>query len=91
MELASTLALEARRVTAITIQLDDEMADLLRRLAIAQKRSETEIVREALVAFIQKPRPLPKGIGQYHSGQANVSEQARSLLRHGGSSEEDRQ
>jgi len=68
-------------MTAITVQLDDELVELLRRLAVAQSRSETDIVREALAAYMHNARPLPKGMGQYHSGQAGVSEQARNLLR----------
>jgi hypothetical protein len=68
-------------VTAITVQVDDELAELLRRLAAAQKRSETEIVREALAAYVQAARPVPKGIGEYHSGQADVSARARDLIR----------
>jgi hypothetical protein len=57
------------------------MAEVLRRLAAAQKRSETDIVREALAAYVQTARPSPRGMGKYHSGQANVSEKARDLLR----------
>ena len=68
-------------MTAITLQLDDDMAEVLRRLAAAQKRSETDIVREALAAYVQTARPMPKGMGQYHSGQGDVSEKARDLLR----------
>ena len=68
-------------MTAITVQLNDDIAAELRRLAVAQERSETEIVCEALAAYVQTSRPLPKGIGKYHSGQGNVSEQARDLLR----------
>jgi predicted DNA-binding protein len=68
-------------MTAITIKLGDELVELLRNLAAAQKRSETDIVREALAAYMQTARPLPKGMGQYHSGQKQVSEQARDLLR----------
>jgi hypothetical protein len=68
-------------MTAITIELKDDIAEDLRRLAAAQERSETEIVREALTAYVRSTRPVPKGIGKYHSGQANVSEQARDLLR----------
>jgi hypothetical protein len=77
------LRVKSRRnnVTAIIVQLEDDMAEVLRRLAAAQQRSETDIVREALAAYVQAPRPLPKGLGKYHSGQANVSEQARDLLR----------
>ena len=68
-------------MTAITVHLNDDMADELRRLAAAQERSETDIVCEALAAYVQTARPLPKGMGKYHSGQGNVSEQARDLLR----------
>ena len=68
-------------MTAITIQLDDDMAEVLRRLAAAQQRSETEILREALAAYVQTTRLLPTGMGKYHSGQSQVSEQARDLLR----------
>ena len=68
-------------MTAITVELDDDIAEDLRRLAAAQKRSETEIVCEALAAYVQTTRPLPKGMGQFRSGQGNVSEQARDLIR----------
>ena len=68
-------------MTAITVQLDDEMVELLRRLADAEKRSETDIVRAALAAYVQTARPLPKGMGKYRSGRSNVSEEARAILR----------
>ncbi len=68
-------------MTTFTVHLDDDLADLLRRLAAAQKRSETDIVRDALAGYIQTARPQPTGMGKYHSGQSNVSEQARDLLR----------
>jgi predicted transcriptional regulator len=68
-------------VTAITVQIDDDLADLLRRLAAVQKRSEMEIVREALAGYVQAARPLPAGMGKYHSGQSNGSERARDLIR----------
>ena len=68
-------------MTAITVQLDDDLAALLRRLAASQQRSETDIVREALTAYVQTARPLPQGMGKYHSGQGDVSEKAREILR----------
>jgi hypothetical protein len=68
-------------VTAITVQLDDDLAERLRRVAAAQNRSETDIVREALAGYMQPARPLPTGMGKYHSGQASVAEQARDLVR----------
>ena len=68
-------------MTAITDQLNDDLAEVVRRLAASQNRSETEVVRDALAAYVQTARPLPKGVGKYHSGQTQVSEQARDLLR----------
>ena len=68
-------------VTSITLQLDDDLAEALRRLAAAQQRSETDILREALAAYALAARPLPKGIGRYHSGRADMSQNARNLLR----------
>ena len=68
-------------MAAITVQLNDDIAQELRRLAEAQERSEAEIVCDALAAYVLAARPLPKGMGKYHSGQSKVSEQARDLLR----------
>lgn len=68
-------------MNAVTVQLNGEIAEELRRLAAAQERSETDIVCEALAAYMGSVRPLPKGMGRYRSGQGNVSEQARDLLR----------
>ncbi len=68
-------------MTAITVQLDDDLAALLRRLAASQRRSETDIVREALAAYVHTARPLPTGMGKYHSGQGDVSQKAREILR----------
>jgi hypothetical protein len=61
--------------------MEDDMAEVLHRLAAAQQRSETDIVRDAVAAYVQTARPLPKGMGKYHSGQGQVSEKARDLLR----------
>ena len=66
---------------ALTVQIDGDLAERVRQLASDQKRSETDIVREALSGYVQAARPLPLGIGKYHSGEASSSEQARDLLR----------
>jgi hypothetical protein len=68
-------------VTSITIQIDETIAEALRRLAAAEQRSETDIVRTALAVYTQTYRPLPKGIGKYHSGQTDISAKARDVLR----------
>lgn len=61
--------------------LEDDEVQALRRLAAAEQRSETEVVRTALAAYTQMTRPLPQGIGKYRSGRSDVSEKARELLR----------
>lgn len=68
-------------MVSIQVQLDDETGELVRRLAAAQDRSECDIVRDAVVAYAQAGRPMPKGIGQFHSGRQDVSETARNILR----------
>jgi len=68
-------------MASITVQLNDDVAQDLRRLAEEQERTETDIVCEAVTAYVRTARPLPKGMGQFHSGRPNVSEHARDLLR----------
>src|SRR5262245_33607807 len=65
-------------VTSITLMVDDETAEALRRLAALEKRSEAEIVRTALANYATV-RPRPKGIGKYRSGRRDVSAKAREL------------
>ncbi len=65
---------------SITITIDDETAEALRRLAALEQRSESDIVRTALAAYT-KPQPRPKGIGKYRSGRGDVSKKARELIR----------
>jgi hypothetical protein len=67
---------------SLTIQLDDETAAILRELAASQNRTQNEVVRDALSASAQLGRcRLPKGVGKYHSGQADGSATARQILR----------
>jgi predicted transcriptional regulator len=68
-------------VTAIQVELSDDIARELSDLAVAQKRSETEIVREALAAYVRTARPMPKGMGQYRSGTADTSERTSDIIR----------
>lgn len=68
-------------MTAITIEMNDELAAKLRRFAADLARTEEEIVRDALAAYVETPRPLPKGMGKYRSGASDTSERARESLR----------
>lgn len=67
-------------MASLTITVDDETAEALRRLAALEQRSEAEIVRTALAAYA-KAQVRPKGIGKYRSGRSDVSVKARDLLR----------
>lgn len=69
-----------------TVYLDEETALAIRRLADIEKRSQAEIIRDALNTYVeqskfQRGRPIPTGIGAYHSGRSDVSEKAEELLR----------
>jgi predicted transcriptional regulator len=70
-----------KNMATLSIQLDDRLAELLRELAAAQVRSESEVVSEALTAYAETRRPAPQGMGKYHSGRHDTSANARSILR----------
>lgn len=67
---------------SMTIELDDETAAVLQRLASAQRRPESDVVRDAVSAYAQQvPRVLLKGVGAHRSGRTDVSAKARQILR----------
>ena len=68
-------------MVTLAIQLDDRLAEVVRTLAAAQERSESEIVSEALEIYAESKRPVPQGVGKYHSGKTDTSKNARSILR----------
>ncbi len=68
-------------MVTLSIQLDDRLAEVVRELAATQERSESEIVSEALATYAETKRPLPKGVGKYHSGNTDTSATARAILR----------
>lgn len=66
-----------------TVYMDPSVALALRQLAVAQGRSQADIIREAIVSYTSKSqgRPRPKGLGAYDSGRSDVSERAEELMR----------
>jgi predicted transcriptional regulator len=68
-----------------TIYLDEETVLALRQLATLQKRSQTDIIRDALKRYFEQVQPEKKstlpGVGAYRSGRHGISEQAEELLR----------
>jgi hypothetical protein len=65
---------------SLTVELDEQVAEAVRNMAAAQRRSEREIVEDAVVAYAHSTRPMPQGIGKYRSGQADVSARAEDIL-----------
>jgi len=68
-------------MTSITIELTGPIAEKLRHLSQAERRSEMEIVGDALEAYAPTKRKLPTGAGRYHSGQSNLAQKDEEILR----------
>jgi len=65
-----------------TLYLEEETVHVLEEIASEEGRSQGEIIRAALLSYkSQQTRPVPRGIGIYRSGRADVSERAEELLR----------
>ena len=67
-------------MTSIIVELSGQAAERLRHLAETERRSEAEIVSEALAAYPPRKRKLPTGAGKYHSGQSDVAQHAEDIL-----------
>ena len=64
-----------------TVYLDAEIAVALRTMAESSKRSQAELIREALAQYTQgAKRALPPGIGKYNSGRKDLSEEVEEIL-----------
>ncbi|MCX8050096.1 MAG: ribbon-helix-helix protein, CopG family [Methylohalobius sp.] len=68
-----------------TLYLDEETVLALRQLAKLQKRTQAEIIRDALKRYfeharLEKRRVLP-GLGAYRSGRHDISDKAEELLK----------
>ncbi len=69
-------------MTKTTVYLDSDTALTLRQMAEAQKRSQAELIRDALQAYTSSAkRPLPRGLGKYDSGETRGAERAKDFLR----------
>lgn len=64
------------------ISIEPELFNMLQHLAEEQGRSQSAVLNDALRLYTHTLRhPKPKGIGRYHSGRSDVSEQAELYLR----------
>jgi hypothetical protein len=64
-----------------TVYLDREVALRLRQLAQAKKRSQAELIREALAKYaLGDARPAIPGVGEFRSGHSDTSERAKEIL-----------
>lgn len=66
----------------LTVELDEQTAAVVRQLAADEQRSTSEVVRDALASYASRGRrPLPTGMGKYHSGARDTSDRAREIIR----------
>jgi predicted transcriptional regulator len=65
-----------------TVYLESDLALSLRRMAESEGRSQAELIREALETYTRgRKRTLPRGLGKYSSGEKDVSERTKEILR----------
>ena len=57
-----------------SVELDEQTAAVVQRLAANEHRSASEVIHDALAAYAAAgQRPLPKGAGKYRSGRTDTS------------------
>lgn len=76
------IAREDTIMVTTTLELEDETAQILERLAREQNRPTGEVIREALAMYSGSTSSRTiRGSGAYRSGRSDVSEKAEELLR----------
>jgi hypothetical protein len=76
------IAREDTIMVTTTLELEDETAQTLERLAREQNRPTGEVIREALAVYsVSASSRTIRGSGAYRSGRSDVSERAEELLR----------
>jgi hypothetical protein len=64
-----------------TVYLDHEIALRFRQLAQLKKRSQAELIREALANYaLRDEKPAIPGVGEFRSGHSDTSERAKEIL-----------
>jgi predicted transcriptional regulator len=66
---------------SFSVKLDEQTAAVVQELAANEKRSASEVIHDALVAYAAKrKRPLPKGVGKYRSGHHDTAQKVDEIL-----------
>ena len=67
-------------MASLVVEISGTAADKLRLLADTEKRSESEIIGDALAVYASTRRKLPTA-GKYHSGRSDNARNPEDLLR----------
>jgi len=66
---------------SLTVELDEQTAAVVQKLAAHEKRSATEVIHDALAVYAAAgKRALPKGAGKYRSGRTDTSTSVDEIL-----------
>ena len=66
---------------SLTVELDEQTAAVVQKLAANEQRSASEVIHDALaVSAGFRERPLPKGAGKYRSGRTDTSANVDEIL-----------
>ena len=73
---------------SLTVELDEQTAAVVQRLATQERRSASEVIHDALAVYAGVwERRLPKGAGKYRGGRtdtpANVDEILANAVKEG--------
>ena len=65
----------------LSVELDEQAANLVQELATTEKRSPSEVIQAALSLYAgMRERRLPKGAGMYRSGRTDTSTSVDLIL-----------
>ena len=66
---------------SLTVELDEQTAAVVQKLAANEQRSASEVIHDALAVYAGfRGRPLPKGAGKYRSGRTDTSANVDEIL-----------
>ena len=68
------------RMHKTTLYLDDELYARLQREAEQRGTTQALVVREAIAAYMVKPKRKPRSVGLGRSAKGDLSERAEELL-----------